>query len=119
MVVVVGKYWIVVIISIGNVYVWDGEGSKVNVYLFFVCVYGVKYIIGLFVGEIYLFVVVVLYVFIYFMKLFNEVFGDFKMIGEGEEFVGEDFEMEEEFRIFGFVVLKSVDEGVFSLKDLC
>lgn len=68
MVIVVGKYRIFLVIVDGSVFIWDGENMKGEELFLIVCVYGIKYVFSLFVGENYLLVVVLLYVLLYMWK---------------------------------------------------
>lgn len=114
-----GKYRTAVATITGNVYAWDGEGSKADVHPSPVRVHGAKHVTRLSVGETHSLAVASLYAPTYSTKPISEPLAVPKATGEGEESADEDAEVKEESGTVGAAVPNRVDEGVPSLKDLC
>lgn len=114
-----GKYRTAVATTTGNVYAWDGEGSKADIRPSPVRVHGAKHVTRLSVGETHSLAVASLYAPTFSTKPVSEPLAVSKAIGEGEESANEDAEAEEEPGTIGAAAPNRVDEGVPSLKDLC
>lgn len=113
-----GKYRTAVATTTGNVYAWDGEGSKADVRPSPVRVHGAKHVTRLSVGETHSLAVASLYAPTYSTNPVSELLAVPKATREGEESADEDAEVEESGTI-GAAAPSRVYDGVPSLKDLC
>lgn len=113
-----GKYRTAVATITGNVYAWDGEGSKADVRPAPVRVHGAKHVTRLSVGETHSLAVSSLYAPTYFTKPVSEQLV-ISTTREEEESADDDNLLDEECGTIGTAAPTRVDEGVPSLKDLC